>query len=251
MQRYAVLADIHANAWALEAVLADAAGRGLTGILALGDILYGPLAPRRTYDLLCDLPDAIPLHAVSGNQDRLMVEGVRGGRVTNPTLAFVLQDVGIPAVGWLDGLPRTLPLEPGIFLCHGTPEDDAVYLLEDVSTGHPQVRGEPELRRLLAGRREQVVCCGHSHLPRLVALADGRLLLNPGSVGLQAYRDETPNPHAIETCAPHASYALLEEQDGVWRAEFVRLPYDWQAASQAAAERGRDDWAYALATGRA
>ena len=41
--RLAILADIHANLPALEAVLRDVAGRGVEGVLHLGDLVgYGP-----------------------------------------------------------------------------------------------------------------------------------------------------------------------------------------------------------------
>jgi hypothetical protein len=38
----AILADIHANIWALDAVLAHAKSRGIDRFLNLGDSLYGP-----------------------------------------------------------------------------------------------------------------------------------------------------------------------------------------------------------------
>jgi predicted phosphodiesterase len=40
MVRVAVLSDIHGNRWALEAVVADALGRGAQHLLNLGDLLY-------------------------------------------------------------------------------------------------------------------------------------------------------------------------------------------------------------------
>lgn len=246
MRRYALVSDIHANAWALEAVLADIDHRRVRAVFNLGDSLYGPLDPRRTFALLRD----VPMRTIAGNQDRMLVEAARAGRSTQTTVSAVLQELDVDALAWLDTLPGSL-VEEDILLCHGTPEKDSVYLLEDVASGTPQVRGEPELRRLLAGRQERVVCCGHSHLPRVVALRDGRLLCNPGSVGLPAYRQSEAPAHVMENHAPHAAYALLEEQAAGWRVEFVRVAYDWQAASACAADRGRDDWAYALATGRA
>ena len=48
MDQFAVLYDIHANIWALEAVLADIAKRGPSQLINLGDTLYGPLEPQAT-----------------------------------------------------------------------------------------------------------------------------------------------------------------------------------------------------------
>ena len=50
--RYAVISDIHANVWALEAVLNDIERHSVDAILQLGDVLYGPLAPQATYACL-------------------------------------------------------------------------------------------------------------------------------------------------------------------------------------------------------
>ncbi|CEJ09983.1 Calcineurin-like phosphoesterase superfamily domain protein [bacterium YEK0313] len=46
--RLAVIADIHGNVLALDAVLADVAGRGADRIVNLGDCVSGPLWPRET-----------------------------------------------------------------------------------------------------------------------------------------------------------------------------------------------------------
>ena len=47
----------------------------------------------------------------------------------------------------------------------------------------------------------------HTHVPRAVKV-DDVTVVNPGSVGMPAYMDSNPTPHAIETGAPHARYAV-------------------------------------------
>ena len=56
--------------------------------------------------------------------------------------------------------------------------------------------------------------CGHSHIARAVRLSDGRLIVNPGSVGSPGYRDIHPFPHVMEAGTPDARYAILELLDG-------------------------------------
>ena len=128
-------------------------------------------------------------------------------------------------------------------------EETLVYL-EEVSSGHPVVRSDEEVRRLLGGATHPLVLCGHSHLPRLVQLAANQLLVNPGSVGLPAYEDDAPVVHRMETFSPHASYAILERSPAGWEVEFHRVPYDWEQAARCARSHGREDWARALLTGR-
>ncbi len=75
--------------------------------------------------------------------------------------------------------------------------------------------------------------------------------MNPGSVGLPAYEDDEPHPHTMETGIPHARYALISGGADGWVVEDVAVPYDWDAAVEAAFENERPDWAAWLATGRA
>lgn len=54
-----------------------------------------------------------------------------------------------------------------------------------------------------------VILCGHTHLPGTMRLDDGRLIVNPGSVGLPAYKDDHPWLHVVETGMLHARYAIV------------------------------------------
>lgn len=247
MTRFAVLSDIHANLWALEAVLEDVHRRGLETILNLGDMLYGPLQPRATYDLL--MREKVAL-AVQGNQDREIHQATPRELAANATLAHTVRELGEDPIAWLRQLPRTAELGSDVLLCHGTPASDSRYLLEDITSGRPHARAEEEIARDLAGVAHPVVLCGHSHIPRLVRLAGGQMIVNPGSVGLPAYADDAPLRHRMETCSPHASYAILRQGAAGWYVSFVRVPYDHEAAARQAAALGRHDWAHALRTGR-
>ena len=76
-------------------------------------------------------------------------------------------------------------------------------------------------------------------------------IVNPGSVGLPAYTDDDPWPHAMEAGSPHARYAVLEHTRTGWRVDPVAVEYDWEAAARAAERNGRPDWAAWIRTGRA
>jgi diadenosine tetraphosphatase ApaH/serine/threonine PP2A family protein phosphatase len=98
--------------------------------------------------------------------------------------------------------------------------------------------------------RASLILCGHTHLPRMMQLDDGRLIVNPGSVGLQAFEDDVPFPHTVAAGSPHARYALVERTNGIWRVEMVAVGYDWNAAATLAERHGCPDWATALRFGR-
>lgn len=246
-QRIAVLADIHANIWALDAVLSDVRRQGADVLLNLGDSLYGPLEPRATFERLRN--EGVLL-TVRGNQDRQIYDASEQDRRGNPTLNFVIEDLGAEAILWLRSIPETAVFENEVFLCHGTPSSDETYLLEDVASGRPLLRPESEIERLLGDVRHPVVLCGHTHIPRLIRLVSGQIILNPGSVGLAAYSDDQPIPHAMENYSPHASYAVLTKATGGWDMAFHKVAYDFEKASQVAVARGRKDWAKSIATGR-
>jgi putative phosphoesterase len=244
--RLAILADIHANLWALEAVLAHAKSRGIDEFINLGDTLYGPLKPHATYDRL---RKEKVLVTIQGNQDRMIYEATARDITSIPTLSYVIRDLGEEPIHWLHELPKTAVLGD-IYLCHGTPTSDLAYLLEDIMDGLPEVRSEGAIRELLQGVHQPVVLCGHTHIPRVVELSSGQIIVNPGSIGVQAYDDVEPVRYRMQTFSPHACYAILEKNQLGWNVSLERVAYDHMAASEHARLLGRDDWAQGIATGR-
>src|SRR4051812_33373333 len=82
--KFAAIADIHGNAMALEAVLADVDALGIGDIVNLGDHLSGPLEADRTADLLM----AFDFPSVLGNHDRYLIDRPRGAMHAWETDAF-------------------------------------------------------------------------------------------------------------------------------------------------------------------
>lgn len=242
--RIAALADIHGNAWALDAVLRDLARRQVDHCVDLGDTLYGPLAPLRTAERLA----ALDLPTVRGNQDRLLLDPPASVR---DSATFLHVEAALtPAVRRrLTSFPIGRTLGP-VYLCHGTPRRDDEPLIESVEEAGVVLRTDRALCTALCDVDAEVVLCAHTHVPRLVALGDGRLVVNPGSVGLPAYTDDQPFPHVMQSGSPHARYALLEKADGAWNVHHVAVAYDTGPAVRRARALGRDDWARWLATGR-
>ena len=245
--RLAVLSDIHSNIFALEAVLEDLSHYQVNIKINLGDIFYGPIAPKATYTLL----QQHEFITICGNQDRQIFQATQQEIDSNATLKFVIEDLGDEPLLWLQTLPSTRHLDSDIFLCHGTPRDDMTYLLEDVSQGFAITKNEKEIRSLLQGIHASLILCGHSHLPKTISLTQmGQVIVNSGSVGLQAYKDEEPCVHSIENACSEASYAIIEKTSDGWSVEHKRVAYDFEKASALALQNGRNDWEYALKTGK-
>lgn len=238
----AVIADIHGNAIALRAVLADIARRGITDIVNLGDCVSGPLWPRETTELL--MAAAIP--TLSGNHDRWVTEG--GDYASD---AFARAELTAPQRAWLAALPFQLRPAPDVLAFHARPDDDNAYLLEDIAEGRLWPASPATVQERLGDARAPLVLCAHSHLPGLLRLGADCLVLNPGSVGCPAYDDPTPPAHVSEAGAPFARYAVVELHGAsVGAVELIALAYDHEAAVARAEAVGRPEWARALRTGR-
>jgi len=243
MMRLAVLSDIHGNLPALEAVLADVTRRGADGIVNLGDSVSGPLMASATAGYLMQQAWV----QIAGNHDRNLVSipPVELGLSDAHAYAELSQE----ALDWLARLPPVTALDGKLLLIHGTPARDTECLLETVVRGAPRLATPTEIARRLGTVESPVVLCGHSHIPRSVRTPTGRLLVNPGSVGLQAYEHDDPEYHTMETGAPDARYAVVEERGSGWLVELISVPYDHRTVVDLANRNGRPDWATALATG--
>ncbi|SDB63725.1 metallophosphoesterase family protein [Belnapia rosea] len=244
--RIAVLADIHGNLRALEAVLADLPRRGADLVVSLGDCLSGPLQPAGVADRLM----ALGWPTLRGNHDRQLLD--RPVEAMTFSDAFSAGRITASHRRWLAALPPVLQPVEGVLACHGTPADDLTYALEVVA-GPQHLRPATALEaaaRIGPTPGAGLILCGHSHLARMVRLPDGRLVVNPGSVGQPGYRDTDPHPHVVFAGTPHARYALVERGPAGWGADFLAIPYDWDAAAADARAAGRADWAQALATGQ-
>jgi hypothetical protein len=75
-------------------------------------------------------------------------------------------------------------------------------------------------------------------------------IVNPGSVGLQAYDGDRPEYHIMETGSHHARYAIMElRNDDRWHPELISVPYDFRKAAEQARKNDRPEWAHAILTG--
>lgn len=229
--RYAILADIHANLAAFEAVLAGIEKRGgVSQIWCLGDIVgYGPdphecIETLRRYEHI----------SVAGNHD-FAATGKIDTLNFNPDAAYAAHWTGRQLsqedIDYLAKLPLTLG-QGDFTLAHGSPRDPLYeYLLS-----------ENAARKNLTHFKTSFCLVGHSHVPLIVDFGDaggvsfrpfsarrrielkGRLILNPGSVGQP--RDGNPR----------ASYAIYDADLRV--VENFRVPYAIELTQKKMAEAG-------------
>jgi predicted phosphodiesterase len=284
MQTLAFVSDIHGNLPALQAVDRDIATQSVDVVVNLGDALSGPLLARQTAHWLLQrdaLSEGTPWLHIAGNHDRQLLVAHRrlasGQPVRNPVDSdhLAAQQMDAAALAWVQALPSSI--QPGLWqgawnpallghdvaVCHGSPRYDTEYLLDTPEGEQVRMATEEELaERLTPLLPPQItlLACGHSHLPRSLTQprngATNLRLLNPGSVGLPAYDDDSPYPgssyHRVENGSPDARYAIASRSSPLapWTIALRCVPYDHEPMARLAEQSGRPDWAHALLTGR-
>jgi diadenosine tetraphosphatase ApaH/serine/threonine PP2A family protein phosphatase len=219
----AILYDIHGNRPALDAVLADARGRGADRFLLGGDYSAFGAWPVECVALLRELGDRATW--IRGNWERWQAEpgAVPDAAVIQGAAVAVRAALGPALVASLAALPTSAIVGDTLFV-HASP-------VSDVEPFGPDPDPESD-DRLLAGVTQPRVVFGHSHLQFRRAAANGAELVNPGSVGLPWDGDA------------RAAYALAGDAGGA--PELLRVDYDVEAAADAVAALA-EPWATATA----
>jgi putative phosphoesterase len=249
----AVISDIHGNLPALEAILAELESADVDQLVCLGDVALGP-QPHETVERV----RALGCPVVMGNWDAWILEGFPNGS-EEPWSRFIEQ-----GEWWAEKLsaedrafvrtfqPRVeLQLGEVEVLCfHGSPSsyDDMIL----ATTPHD------ELLHLLGGCHQPLMLGGHSHV-QLVRVIEGRLLVNPGSVGLPF----TGIPFGeLQLISRWAEYALIRIGGDQLSVDLRRTRYNVDAMLRRTTKSGvphaawwaqtwaRDDLSAPLGSGR-
>lgn len=210
MTRLAILADIHGNMPALEAVLDDLAGQLVDEVLIGGDLVgRGPEGSRVVARI-----QELGFPCIGGNHEDYLL-GFRHREVPDEwweteewaAARWMAAELSEDAVQYITDLPFSIT-RPGLCLVHGTPDSNRDGI-------GPWTR-DGELEGYLAGVEERVLVCAHTHRAMVRELG-GRLVINVGSVGLPFNND------------PRAQYAIVSSGGRFgWRAELRQVEYDRQ-----------------------
>ena len=217
-------------------MLADIARRAPDSIVNLGDCATSPLWPRETFELL----ESKGIQAVRGNHDRWLSDP--SPERATPSIRFTRNELTSKQIDQLGALPPTLRVDSDILAVHGTPTNDSDYLLEQLVDHRLSLCGRNVLDQRLGSVTERLILCGHSHNQHSAFASDGRLVVNPGSVGCPRYADNDDRALA-EAGSPHARFAIATRRAKHWTIDMVVLEYDWSPVVQRARENGRADWA--------
>jgi putative phosphoesterase len=240
--RIAIIADIHGNDVALDAVLHDLRDEPADQIVCLGDAIQGGPQPAEVVAHLREL--ACPV--VMGNADAWLLSGEEtGSEDLPPERLRKMQAIRAWSLAQLSDADQayiaqfqptiTLPLTPAQqLLCfHGSPAsfDDVIL----------PTTAEDVVQSLLGAYLPNVLTGGHTHMQQLRRLDAGpAFFFNPGSVGFAYSHYQAEDRFRAD---PWAEYAVLTAQGHRIALEFRRVPFDVPAliARYRASGRPYDD----------
>ena len=221
-RRIALLSDVHGNATALEAVLADAESQAVTDYWFLGDLLMPGTGRRNILERLERLPISLQ---VRGNwEDSLWHALHQKLDLTRPShlyltklCHFVLEEILPEEIDRMRELPLQVLTEVAglkIAVSHHLPDKN--WGRELIHIGN-----QSDFDRLFEGNESVIAIYGHIHQQFLRYGTGGQLIINPGSIGQPFFLDATLRQDL------RAQYAILEiDETGMKDVDMRRVAYD-------------------------
>lgn len=232
--RIALIADIHGNLVALDAVLRELELESLDRIVCLGDVaVLGP-QPSGVLERLRDLGCPV----VIGNTDAWILDGGPSYSPSVEVLAWCRAQLSPADLDFVRGFHPTVDVALGdsdtMLACHGSPRS-----FNDVISA---TTSEELLAPMLGDSHHRFIVGGHTHV-QLVRRLGERYFINPGSVGLPGVGPGTPDL-PVNQDVRWAEFAILDVGDDRHAIELRRVPLDLAAVVAAARGSGMPglDW---------
>ncbi|MHC1575609.1 MAG: metallophosphoesterase family protein [Candidatus Methanogasteraceae archaeon] len=216
----AIIADVHANLHALNAVIADAKSRGAEIFLNAGDFLgYGAFPDEVVSELSSE-----NVLSIIGNYDLKVLkkrEEKKRENIKNEkqiSFDYAGKNLSKSSIRYLRSLDREMRINIGdksLLMVHGSPESIDEHLTPDTT--------DERMSELALIADADVVIMGHSHL-QFKRSVNGVTFINPGSVGRP---DDGDN---------RANYAIMDIRS--LSINLIKVDYDIESAADSIRDRG-------------
>jgi predicted phosphodiesterase len=242
--RYGVLADVHGNLHALEAVIDRLRRIEIDGYLIAGDLVgYGPL-PNECVERAVELGAT----CIAGNHEQIVLGRLGNERcieLARQSLDWTREVLRDDVLRYLGSLPATLELEGGVLMAHGSLDHAWEYIRR------PSQAVEQLVRMSVEHPRASVLLLGHTHRRmavdthgqtlergrrRNLRLPPEKVALNPGAVG------------QVRGLVARASFLVLDTEART--ATFHSVGYDTAGCRRALRSRGLPEHSYLLRPSR-
>lgn len=220
--KIALLADIHGNNVALEAVLDHAQAEGVEKYILLGDYITDCSQPNEVLKTIQSLDG----WKIRGNREIMIMGALENEQIDweahdqMRSLIWTRDRLNKEGISFIETLKDTvtIPIDGfgSIKVVHGSP-DKADELLK-----HDRIE---RVEEVLDQLHEDVLICGHTHIPWHFE-HEGKVLINPGSVGI-AFNDRV--------CA---EYAIIEIQGDQLKVIHHKVPYEYRRLELTFSESG-------------
>lgn len=209
-----ILADIHSNILALNAVLVDAQINGVDHFLIAGDLIGDGPCPQEVLRRIQELGAWVVL----GNRDADVLQFHKGmfpqwnEYKQMAAMLWTAKQLGGDDLEYLRSLTDSIRVDiegcERIRLVHGSPFHIYEHLFREQ---YPE-----RIQNALEGISENILICGHTHEP-WHQMIQGKIIINPGAVGVHFNQEQA------------AEYAIMTIDQGKWSVEHRRVCYDLDA----------------------
>ena len=201
--KIAIIADIHSNLEAFEAVLKDIKSKEIDKIICLGDIVGYGSSPNECIELI----KKNGIQSIQGNHDlnAVTLEKLEWfNENARESLKWTNKVLTEENKKFLKELPETLEVKDQknrLLAVHGSPKDHLYEYLEPTTD-------EDKIKDMLEDQKADVIACGHTHMPD-VKKFELKLFLNPGSVGQP--RNNNSKAHYAILDLSNINFVTLEQ----------------------------------------
>lgn len=194
--KIAIIADIHANIYALESVLQDIEAQKVDQTICVGDLVGYATFPNEVINLIREKG----ILTIQGNYDESVAEDLlacgcdykdrKKMEMAGMSLVWTQETVSLENKEWLKNLPKEYRMEiegKDVYIVHGSPRKNNEYLYAE----------NEAILEILDEYAFDILICGHTHKPYIKNI-EGRLIVNAGSAGKPKHGN------------PRATYVILD-----------------------------------------
>ena len=213
--RIALLADIHSNHIALNAVLNDLKTKNIGEVFFLGDYAFGGSGSVETVDIIMGYSD-YPFKIIKGNKENYIEPIENNEACIFPEMRAIYNELGSARIEWLKALPAEIFVERGnkkLRLCHN-PSSLRTFVVADRLDRRNNYPNSETLERLSADMAEDICIYGHYHL-FMHETVNNKTFICPSAVGLPFTGD------------PRAQYVIIEIAENNISCESCYVEYDY------------------------
>lgn len=199
--RVALIADIHSNQFAFEAVLKQIEKENIDSVIFLGDYAFGGSGSIEVVDRLIGYR-AFPFLAIKGNKEGY-IAGIESGNDLHPILPYIYNELGRERIAFLKSLPDEIKTElDGVSfrICHN-PAKAKMFVVKDRLRRKGTEPNYDTLNVLADEMQEDICIYGHYHLFMDETVKDKRFIC-ACSVGMPMNADS------------RAQYLIMNVEDG-------------------------------------